>query len=205
MRYPDGPYALMVREGVPCLRRRVEGTLGCLRATTRRFLRGPSLIAPLSASGGATIRVAVRLPGRAPAAPAGPVVLRPDGASPGASPGPLVRSGGSVVLPDAEPGEYRLVALVATAGGGRPRGLGARITIREPTPVPAHGAGYAMASRFDPDGAVPRAPAVAPLAGRSWAVEGATREAATGSATPRQAAVRRGAMLGLKRKTFSGS
>jgi hypothetical protein len=35
-----------------------------------------------------------------------------------------------VVLPDAEPGEYRLVALVETAAGGRPRGLGTRITIR---------------------------------------------------------------------------
>ena len=122
-----GPYRPMIRDGVPCARPTVGATLACLRATTKRFLRGPSLIAPLSAPPGGTIRVALRLPGRAPRRPAGPVVLR-HAASSDPVAGPLVRSGGAVVLPDVAPGEYRLVALIGR--GGDARGIDARITVR---------------------------------------------------------------------------
>jgi len=123
-----GGFTPMIRQGVPCARATAAATLACLRATTARFLRGPSLIAPLSAPSGGTVRVALRLPGRAATAPSGPVVLRAAGPPPGAIAGPLVRSGGVVVLPDVPPGEYRLVALVGPAG--ETRGVAARITIR---------------------------------------------------------------------------
>jgi hypothetical protein len=56
------------------------------------------------------------------------VVLRGVTPSPGAVAGPLVRSGDAVVIPDVEPGEYQLVALVGS--GGAARGVAARITIR---------------------------------------------------------------------------
>ena len=118
----------MIRDGVPCVRPTVGATLACLRATTKRFLRGPSLIAPLSAPPGGTIRVALRLPGRAAGPPSGPVVLRRVEPSPGPVPGPVVRSGDAVVLPDVAPREYRLVTLVGS--GGDARGIAARITIR---------------------------------------------------------------------------
>jgi hypothetical protein len=118
----------MVRSGVPCTRDTVAATLACLRATTRRLLRGPSLVAPLSAPAGGTIRIALRLPGRRPAAPAGPVVLQAAGPPPGAIAGPLVRSGRSVVLPHVPPGGYRLVTLARR--GGAARGVVAPITIR---------------------------------------------------------------------------
>ncbi|HMN98216.1 MAG TPA: hypothetical protein PKD59_02270 [Miltoncostaeaceae bacterium] len=127
MRLGGGDVAPMIRDGVTCARPTVGATLACLRATTARFLRGPSLIAPLSAPAGGTIRVALRLPGHAPAPPSGPLVLRTVG-PPGVPAGPLVRSGGTVVLPDVQPGEYRLVALAGTDGDAR--GVAARITIR---------------------------------------------------------------------------
>ncbi|MGE3235617.1 MAG: hypothetical protein AB7O78_18075, partial [Thermoleophilia bacterium] len=127
MRLGAGDVAPMLRDGVACGRPTVAATLSCLRATTARFLRGPALIAPLSAPAGGTIRVALRLPGRAPAPPSGPLVLR-TAAPPSAPAGPLVRSGGTVVLPDVAPGEYRLVAL--TGPDGDARGVAARITIR---------------------------------------------------------------------------
>lgn len=119
-----GAHALMVRDGAGCARIAVADRLSCLRRATRRYLRGPSLIAPMSARAGATIRVGVRMPGRATRPPAGPVVLRPAGPSPGPIAGPLVRSGDAVVVPDVAPGDYRIVAIL----GGR--GLAARITIR---------------------------------------------------------------------------
>ncbi len=125
-RFGGGAFLAMVRDGVPCTGLAPDAVLACLRATTRRFLRGPALIAPIGAPAGGTIRVAVRLPGRPPAPPTGPLVLRTEPA-PGAVAGPLVRSGGSVVLPDVPPGEYRLVALVGS--GGDARGVTARITI----------------------------------------------------------------------------
>ena len=128
MRTSCGSALLMIRDGVPCARPTVGATLACLRATTKRFLRGPSLIAPLSAPPGGTIRVALRLPGRAAGPPSGPVVLRRVEPSPGPVPGPVVRSGDAVVLPDVAPGEYRLVTLVGS--GGDARGIAARITIR---------------------------------------------------------------------------
>ena len=128
VRFGGGPYRPLIRDGVPCVLPTVGATLACLRATTKRFLRGPSLIAPLSAPPGGTIRVALRLPGRVAVPPTGPVVLRRVVPSAGPLAGPLVRSGAAVVLPDAEPGEYSLVALVGS--GGDARGVAARITIR---------------------------------------------------------------------------
>jgi hypothetical protein len=119
-------HALMIRDGVGCARPTLAGRLACLRAASARFLRGPSLVAPISAWQGAAVRLSVRLPGRPARPPSGTVVLRP--ATGGPAPAPLVRSGGVVVIPDVEPGEYRLVAV--TGGGTGGRGLAARITVR---------------------------------------------------------------------------
>jgi hypothetical protein len=124
MRLGGGPHALMVRDGAGCARIEVADRLACLRRATQRLLRGPSLVAPMSARAGATVRVGLRLPGRPARPPAGPVVLRRAGPSSGPLAGPLVRSGDAVVVPDVAPGEYRIVAI---EGG---RGLAARITIR---------------------------------------------------------------------------
>ena len=125
MRLGEG-HGLMVRDGTGCTATAVAGRLACLRAATTRFLRGPSLVAPLSAARGATIRIAVRFVGRPARAPSGPVVLRPANGGPAAA--PLVRAGGAVVIPDVEPGEYRLVAVTDLGTG--PSAVAARITIR---------------------------------------------------------------------------
>lgn len=58
---PGRDGTLMVAAASPCNTRAAEVVVDCLRARTRRYLTGPSLIAPPSARAGEVIGLAVRV------------------------------------------------------------------------------------------------------------------------------------------------